>query len=284
MSVPAEAARTAAAKPVTVIEPPRGWPLPDPRELWAYRELLFVLAARDVQVRYKQTVLGAAWAIIQPVMVMVVFSIFFGRLAKMPSDGVPYPVFVYTALLPWTFFATLVTSSSGSVVANALLITKVYFPRIIIPLAPVGVALLDFAVASSVLLAMMLYYGMAWPLQILLAPVLLLGMTLLAVGVGALFAALNVAYRDFRYVIPFLVQIWLFVTPVVYPVSLVPERWQWVLFLNPMSGLIDGFRACFLGHEPDLAGLLVSCLTGALVFLAGTAYFHRVERRFADVV
>ena len=208
---------------VTVIEPVRGWRSLDLRELWAYRELLFVLTMRDIKVRYKQTVLGAAWAILQPFMTMVVFTIFFGHLANMPSDGFPYPVFVYSALVPWTFFANAITSSSNSLVGSAHLISKVYFPRLIIPLSAVGVGIVDFAVASSILLAMMLFYGVGWSLNLLMAPVLLLAMVFTALGVGTCLSALTVTYRDFRYVVPFMVQLWMFVTPVVYPASLVPD-------------------------------------------------------------
>ena len=234
---------------VTVIEPARGWRSLDLRELWAYRELLFVLTMRDIKVRYKQTVLGAAWAILQPFMTMVVFTIFFGHLANMPSDGFPYPVFVYSALVPWTFFANAITSSSNSLVGSAHLISKVYFPRLIIPLSAVGVGVVDFAVASTILLAMMLFYGVGWTFNLLMAPVLLLAMMFTALGVGTCLSALTVSYRDFRYVVPFMVQLWMFVTPVVYPASLVPTQWQWLLYLNPMWGLIDGFRAVFLGKD-----------------------------------
>jgi len=269
---------------VTVIEPIRGWRSLDLRELWAYRELLLVLAMRDIRVRYKQTVLGAAWAILQPFMTMVVFTIFFGKLASMPSDGYPYPVFVYSALVPWTFFANAITSSSNSLVGSAHLISKVYFPRLIIPLSAVGVGLLDFAIASSILLAMMLFYGVGWSLNLLMAPVLLIAVVFVAVGVGTLLSALTVAYRDFRYVVSFLVQLWMFVTPVVYPASLVPTQWRWLLYLNPMSGLIEGFRAAFLGSAFDFLGLVVSIGVAMVVFVVGVAYFERVERRFADII
>src|SRR5262245_29078502 len=215
---------------VTIIEPQSGWRLLDWKELWAYRELLYVLTVRDIKVRYKQTVLGFAWAIIQPVMLMIVFSIFFGRLANMPSDGHPYPIFVYAALLPWTFFANSITNSANSLVGSANLVSKVYFPRLIIPLSSVGSGLVDFAIAGAILLLLMLWYGVGWTLNLLLAPVLVAGLLLAALGVGTFLAALNVAYRDFRYVVPFLVQFWLFATPVVYPASLVPREWQWALY------------------------------------------------------
>jgi homopolymeric O-antigen transport system permease protein len=269
---------------VTVIEPQTGWRALDLRELWAYRELLWVLTMRDVKVRYKQTVLGFAWAIIQPVMMMVVFSIFFGRLAQMPSDGYPYPIFVYAALLPWTFFQTAISNSAASVVGSSNLVSKVYFPRLIIPLSSVGSALVDFFVASGVLLLLMIYYGVGWSLNLLAGPILVLGVIFTALGVGTFLAALNVAYRDFRYLIPFLVQFWMFATPVVYPASLVPERWQWVLHVNPMSGLIEGFRSAFLGRPFDIAALGISNLVALLIFLIGVAYFEKVERRFADII
>lgn len=269
---------------VTVIEPARGWRSLDLRELWAYRELLFVLTMRDIKVRYKQTVLGAAWAILQPFMTMVVFTIFFGHLANMPSDGFPYPVFVYSALVPWTFFANAITSSSNSLVGSAHLISKVYFPRLIIPLSAVGVGVVDFAVAASILLAMMLFYGVGWTFNLLMAPVLLLAMIFTALGVGTCLSALTVSYRDFRYVVPFMVQLWMFVTPVVYPATLVPTHWRWLLYLNPMWGLIDGFRAVFLGRGFDLLGLTISMVMAVGVFIIGIAYFERVERRFADII
>ena len=270
---------------LTVIEPRRrGWRTLDLRELWAYRELLWVLTQRDIKVRYKQTVLGVAWAVIQPVMTMVVFSIFFGRLAKMPSDGFPYPVFVYAALLPWTFFANAIGNSSNSLVGSANLVSKVYFPRLIIPLASVGAGLVDFAISTAILLLLMLAYGVGWSVNLLLAPMLALAVIFTALGVGTLLSALTVAYRDFRYVIPFLIQLWMFVTPVVYPASLVPERWQWLFYLNPMAGLIEGFRAAFLGRPLDVVGLSTSFTVAVAFFLAGVLYFEKVERRFADII
>jgi len=269
---------------VTVIEPVRGWRSLDIRELWAYRELLLVLTMRDIKVRYKQTVLGAAWAILQPFMTMVVFTIFFGRLASMPSDGFPYPVFVYSALVPWTFFANAITSSSNSLVGSAHLISKVYFPRLIIPLAAVGVGVVDFTVASSILLGMMIWYGVGWSLHLLMAPVLSLAVMFTALGAGTCLSALTVSYRDFRYVIPFMVQLWMFVTPVVYPASLIPAQWRWLFNLNPMSGLIEGFRAVFLGQAFDFGGLAVSAGVAIGLFFIGVMIFERIERRFADII
>jgi len=269
---------------LTIIEPIKGWRSLDLKELWAYRELLLVLTARDVRVRYKQTVLGFLWAIIQPVMLMIVFSIFFGRLAKMPSDGIPYPVFVYAALLPWTFFANAISTSGNSLVGSRQLVSKVYFPRLIIPLSSVGTGLVDFAISAGVLLILMAWYGVGWSLNLLAAPWLIAGVVFVALGVGTILSALTVTYRDFRYVIPFLVQFWMFATPVVYPASLVPENWRWLLYLNPMAGLIEGFRSAFLGRPFDIPALALSLGVAFVVFVAGVAYFEKVERRFADMI
>lgn len=272
------------AQHLTVIKPGHGWSGFDLSELWAYRELLWVLTQRDIKVRYKQTVLGILWAVIQPVMAMVVFTIFFGNLAKIPSDGHAYPVFVYAALLPWMFFANAVSSASSSVIGSSNLVSKVYFPRLIIPLSSVGAGVIDFMLSAVVLLLLMLYYGAGWTLHLLFAPVLLLAVIFIALGVGTLLAALHVAYRDFRYVIPYLIQLWMFATPVVYPASLVPEQWKWLLYLNPMAGLIEGFRSVFLGNPFDIQGLMISSVTAIIIFICGVAYFERVKRRFADII
>ena len=269
---------------VTVIEPARGWRLLDWRELWAYRELLWVLTSRDIKVRYKQTVLGAGWAILRPFITMVIFSVVFGQLARMPSDGYPYPVFVYAALLPWTFFAAAIGTSGGSLVGSSHLVSKVYFPRLIIPLSSVGAGLVDLLISTGILLLMMLYYGVGWSWNLLAAPLLLLFVVFAALGVGTLLSALTVAYRDFTHLTPFMVQIWMYITPVIFPVSLVPERWQWLLYLNPMTGLVEGFRAAFLGKPFDLTGLGISFAIAIAVFLVGVAYFEKVERRFADII
>jgi len=269
---------------LTVIEPARGWRMLDWRELWAYRELLWVLTTRDIKVRYKQTVLGAGWAILRPFITMVIFSVVFGQLARMPSDGLPYPVFVYAALLPWTFFSTAIATSGQSLVGSAHLVSKVYFPRLIIPLSSVGAGLVDLLISTGVLLLMMLYYGVGWSWNLLAAPLLLLFAIFAALGVGTLLSALTVAYRDFTHLTPFMVQIWMFITPVIFPVSLVPDRWQWVLYLNPMTGLVEGFRSAFLGRPFDLAGLGISFAIAIAVFLVGVAYFEKVERRFADII
>ena len=269
---------------VTEITPPRGWRMLDWRELWAYRELLSVLTMRDIKVRYKQTVLGAGWAIIRPFLTMVIFSVVFGQLAKMPSDGYPYPVFVYAALLPWTFFAAAISTSGQSLIGSSGLVSKVYFPRLIIPLSSVGAGLIDLLISTGILLLLMLWYGVGWTWNLLAVPLLLAAVVFAALGVGTLLSALTVSYRDFTHLTPFLVQIWMYVTPVIFPVTLVPERWQWLLYLNPMTGLVEGFRSAFLGKPFDLAGLGISCAIIIAVLFAGVMYFEKVERRFADII
>jgi lipopolysaccharide transport system permease protein len=269
---------------VTVISPPKGWRMLDWRELWAYRGLLWVLAARDVTVRYKQAVLGAAWAIIRPLTTMVIFSVVFGQLAKMPSDGYPYAVFVYAGLLPWTFFAGSIMASSQSLLASSHLVSKVYFPRLIIPLASAGAGLVELLISTGILLLMMLWYGVGWSWNLLAAPLLLMAVVFTALGVGTLLSALTVQYRDFTHITPFMLQVWMYVTPVIFPVSLVPQRWQWLLYLNPMTGLVEGFRSAFLGKPFDLPGLGISLAVAIAVFALGVAYFEKVERRFADII
>ncbi len=275
-----------ATPPLLVIEPSHGRALIDWPEIWRYRELLYFLTWRDIKIRYKQTVFGAAWAILQPFVAMVAFSLFFGHLAGLAArtEGVPYPIYVYAGLLPWTFFANALTTSSHSLVGSASIITKVYFPRLLIPLAAVGAGLVDFAVSLSVLVAMMLYYRTPLSWQLLLLPVLLLGVVLAATGVGAMLSALTVAYRDFQYVVPFVVQLWLFVTPVIYPASIVPEPWRTVLSLNPMAGLVEGFRSALLARPFAWGSLLLSSTVSLALFLAGASYFRRLERRFADII
>ena len=270
--------------PVTVIEPSQGWRTLNLKEIWAYHELLWVLVLRDVKVRYKQTVLGCAWAIIQPLMGMVVFSVIFGHWAKIPSENIPYPIFVYAALLPWTFFANALTASGNSVLGSANLITKVYFPRLIIPLASIGAGLIDFMISSAVMLGLMIFYGIGWHLSLLAIPFLLLAVIFTALGMGTLLSALIVSYRDFRYVIPFTIQLWMYATPVIFPVSLVPGRWRWALYLNPMAGIIDGFRSAFLGKPFNLDVLALSFCASIVMFVVGIAYFEKVERGFADVI
>lgn len=267
------------------IEPSTGWPSIGLRELWEYRELLYFLTWRDVKVRYKQTALGAAWAIIQPFFMMVVFSLFFGKLAGIPSDGIPYPVFAFCALLPWQLFAHALTESSNSLVANERLITKVYFPRLVVPIAAVLGGLIDFAIAFVVLLAMMIYFGIVpgWPIVILPGFILLAVMTALAVGLWL--SALNVKYRDVRYTMTFLIQFWLFATPVAYPSSLIPEQWRWLYGLNPMAGVVEGFRWALLGKtDPPGALLAVSIAVVILLLIGGLYYFRKMEQEFADIV
>ncbi len=271
------------ATTVTVIQPRQRWTGIDWRELWQFRELLYFLTWRDVKVRYKQTVLGAAWAIIQPFMTMVVFTIFFGRLAKMPSDGIPYPVFAYAGLLPWTFFANAVTNSAQSLVSQRQLLTKIYFPRLFMPTAPVATALVDFALAACVLAGIMAWYNVTPTALIWLFPLLILLTAVTALGVGLLLAALTVTYRDFRYIISFLMQLWLFCTPVVYPVSIVPVRWQWLLAFNPMAGIVSAFRAAMIGGPMNWNHLAISSTIGIGLLLVGATYFRRTERRFADI-
>jgi len=272
--------------PTVVIRPRRGWQAFELEELWSYRELLFFLTWRDVKVRYKQTVLGAAWAILQPLMTMIVFSIFFGRLAGVSSGALPYPIFAFAGLLPWTFVSNAVSGAGMSVVGSERLITKVYFPRLIIPISAVGAGLVDFFIACGMLGLLMAYYAVIPDAKLLLAPLLVGGLFLGAVGLGSLLAALNVAYRDFRYVIPFLVQLWMFCTPTIYMQSqrAADSAWGWVLPLNPAYGLIGNFRASVLGGPLDPYALAVSMAVSLLLFLAGTLYFRRVERGFADII
>ena len=277
------------ASPVTRIEPARAWQLINVRELWQARELIVILAWRDVKVRYKQTLLGAAWAVLQPALMMVVFTIFFGRLAHVATGGVDYSVFVYAGLLPWTFFATAITSAGNSVVGSERLITKVYFPRLAVPLASVGSALVDSAIACGLLLVLMLCNDILPGVQLLLAPLFLAIMLLAAVGVGTLLAALNVRYRDFRYVIPFLTQFWMFATPTVYmqPDGDASGVVSFFLTLNPMTSLVAAFRSAVLGEAvgPIAWGQVgVAALLSVLLFLVGCLYFRRVEDSFADVI
>jgi len=275
-----------SSAPITVIEPKKGWVSIDLKEIWRHRELLYFLTKRDIKVRYKQTVLGGLWAVIQPAFTMIVFTLFFGRLAKMPSDGMPYPIFVYAGLLPWTYFANAVSASGNSLVGNANLITKVYFPRLIIPASASLGGLLDFFVALLVLGALMIHYSFVPEvLGILLFPLLLALTFLCALGVGLWLSALNVHYRDIRYVIPFLIQLWLFVSPVIYPVSIVKGNYRWLLALNPMGGLIEAYRSSLLGRHPlDWSLLFISTLAIVVIFISGLHYFKRMERLFADVV
>ena len=267
-----------------IIERSHGWLGLNWRELWAYRGLLYFLTWRDVKVRYKQTVLGAAWAVIQPLFTMVIFTIFFGKFAGMPSDGIPYPLFAYAGILPWTFFSTGILTSGTSMVGNANLITKVYFPRILIPAAAVAGGLVDFAVALVILVGLLIYYRVSVSWSLALFPVLTLLMTLLELGVGMWVAALNIRYRDVRYALPFLVQLWIFVTPVIYPSSLVPERWRWLLRLNPMTGIIEGYRASLFSRAFDWKALAWSAMLTLAILSYSSFAFRKMERSFADVV
>jgi lipopolysaccharide transport system permease protein len=270
---------------VTVIEPPAGRTAFDLAEVWKYRELLFFLAWRDVKVRYKQTLLGIAWAVLQPFMTMVAFSLFFGRLARIPSDGVPYPLFAFAALVPWTYFAQSLAQATNSIVDSQNLITKVYFSRLTIPMAAVLSGVVDFAIAFAILVAMMMWYGIDPTWRVLwIVPLLLLAMVS-AMGMGVWLSAVNVKYRDVRYAVPFLIQFWLFVTPVAYPSSLLSAKWQAAYAVNPMVGVIEGFRWALLDTATAPGPLLAVSAGAALVILiAGIRYFQQTERSFADIV
>jgi lipopolysaccharide transport system permease protein len=270
---------------VVVIEPTQGWVALKLRELWDYRELVYFLVWRDIKVRYKQTALGAGWAIIQPFFTMVVFSLFFGKLAKVPSDGIPYPVFTFCALIPWQLFAFALNESSNSLVSNERLVTKVYFPRLAIPIAGVLAGLVDFAIAFVVLIAMMLFFGIVPTVAIVALPLFVLLAVVTALAVGLWLSALNVQYRDVRYTIPFLTQFWLFITPIAYPSSIVPEQWRALYGLNPMAGVVEGFRWALLGRSgAEAPTIIVSSVVVVLLLIGGLAYFRRMERTFADVV
>jgi len=272
-------------EPLVRIRPGRSWSALDFPELWAFRELFYFLVWRDLKVRYKQTLLGVAWAIIQPVFTMLIFTLFFGRLAGIPSDGVPYPVFVYAGLLVWTFVSNTVITSGNSLVTNANLLSKIYFPRIFIPGAAVGAGLVDLAIAFIILVGLMIYYQVAVSWGLLMVPLLIAMTTLLAVAVGTWLSALNVKYRDVRFALPFLIQIWMFVSPIIYPPSFVPERWRWVLALNPLTGIIDAFRVSLFGHQPLDWGTLAVSAAVILIMLTYSIYaFWKMEETFADIV
>jgi lipopolysaccharide transport system permease protein len=270
--------------PVLMIRPRKGIVSINLREIWNYRELLYFLVWRDIKVRYKQTALGAAWAVLQPLMTMLVFSVFFGRLAKVPSDGIPYPVFAYTALLPWQLFAFALTESSNSLVGNQNLITKVYFPRLVIPLASVLAGIVDFMISFVVLLGLMAYYGIRPTAAVAWLPLFIVLALATALSVGLWFSALNVKYRDVRYTIPFLTQLWMFATPVAYPSSLIPQPWRAWSGLNPMAGVVEGFRWALLGKSSPGALLWVSVIAVMLFLAGGLIYFRRMESTFADIV
>ncbi len=272
-------------RPVLRIEPSQGWVPVRLGELWEYRELLYFVTWRDIKVRYKQTVLGALWAIIQPFFTMVVFSLFFGKLARVPSDGIPYPIFSFAALVPWTFFANGVTNSSNSLVTGSNLIKKVYFPRLVVPIGSVLAGAVDFVLAFTVLLMMMLFYGIVPTANIVWLPLLLLLTFTTSLGVGLWFSALNVQFRDIRYTTPFLVQFWLFATPIAYASSMLPQPWRTLYGINPMVGVVEGFRWALLGVETRPGPMiLVSTLVSLGLLIGGAFYFRRLERTFAAVV
>jgi lipopolysaccharide transport system permease protein len=283
--LPAPAGVGAGKLPVYRIRPARAWVALDLKELWDYRELLYFLVWREVMVRYKQTTLGVAWAILQPIFTMVVFTVVFGRLAHLPSDNTPYPVFTYAALLPWQLFSYALSETSNSVVANQRLITKVYFPRLVMPLAAVGVGLVDFAISFCVLLILMTIYGIKPGLAALTVPLWAAFAVVSALAVGLWLSALNVRYRDIRHTLPFVSQIWMYATPVAYSLSMIPEKWRPWYALNPMVGVVQAFRWALLGVG-DSPGTAVAVSAGvvAVVFVTGLYYFRRTERTFADVV
>ena len=270
---------------VTVIQPSTGWSALQLRDLWLHRELVLFMTWRDLKVRYKQTLLGAGWAILQPFLTMVVFSIFFGRLAGVPSDDVPYPIFSFTALIPWTLFSKALQDASRSLVASSHMITKIYFPRMILPLSSVLAGVVDFLIAFAVLLGMMVFYRIYPTSQVWTLPLFLLLTLVTAVGVGLWLSALNVMYRDVGYILPFLTQVWLFLTPIAYPTSIVPPQWQALYAVNPMTGVVEGFRWALLGTgQPPGMMTGVSALVAVVLLVSGMFYFRRMERRFADMV
>lgn len=270
-------------KPLIVGGPRKSWVGLDLREVWVYRELLYFLTWRDLKVRYKQTLLGAAWVIIQPLFTMLVFSLFFGKLVGTP-EGIPYPLFVYTGILPWTFFSNSVINSSNSLVGSSNLITKVYFPRMIIPAAAVAAGLVDLAVASLVLIGLTLYYDVALAWSMLWLPVFILLATLLALGIGLGVSALSVKYRDIRHALPFIIQLWLFSSPIIYPTSLFSENWKWALSLNPVTGIVEGFRSSLLGRSVDWHAISISTAMVLVLLVCAAFIFRRIETSFADLI
>jgi lipopolysaccharide transport system permease protein len=270
--------------PTMVIEPVGKWPGLNLRELWAYRELFYFMVWRDLKIRYQQTVLGVAWAIIQPLVTTLLFTIIFGRLAKVPSDGIPYPVFALAAMIPWTFFSSSYANASMSLIGSANMISKIYFPRLIIPFTPVLVGLVDFAVAAVLLAIGMLIYGIApSPVALVLVPYLLVLLLLTTAGVGTLLSAVNLEFRDVKHVVPFLTQLWMYASPVVYPISLIPEQWRLLYAVNPLAGIIEGLRAALFGLPVPWAVIGVSSLSAIAVFAFGVLHFRRTEPRFADI-
>ncbi len=273
-----------SAKPWLIIDGNQKWNGLELRDLWAHRDLFYLLAWRDIKVRYQQTVLGAAWAILQPLLTAVVFTLLFGKLARVPSDGEPYAIFAYAALLPWNFFNNAVANSSNSLVGNANLITKVYFPRLVIPGAAVAAALMDFTIAAVMLFIMMPFFGVAFSFRLLMFPALVMLTMLIALGIGFWTSALNVKYRDVRYALPFALQLWMYLTPIIYPASIVPLRWRWILELNPLTGIIEGFRDATFGRPFDWRAIGLSAVIGVLLLLWSGSVFRRMEHEFADVI
>jgi lipopolysaccharide transport system permease protein len=285
MSVTTAGKSVLSKSSVLRIAPSQGWWEFPFSELWDYRELLYFIVWRDIKIRYKQTAIGAAWAVLQPFLTMLVFSLFFGKLAHVPSEGMPYPIFYYSALLPWMYFAAALQNATSAIVENQKVITKVYFPRVALPLAAVLASLVDFAISFLMFLVLMIYYGVHPTAAIVWFPAFLLLAILTALGVGLWLSALNAIYRDVRYVMPFLIQFWMFASPVAYPSSLVPEKWRWVYGLNPMAGVIEGFRWSLAGHgNAPGAMVFVSAAVVVLVLLGGLAYFQHMETTVADVV
>lgn len=270
--------------PVTIIKPSKGWMPINLHELWEFRDLLYFFTWRDIKVRYKQTVLGFAWAIIQPFFAMVIFSIFFGSLAKLPSDGIPYPIFAYTALLPWTLFSESITRSTNTMVMNSNIIKKVYFPRMALPISSVLSPVIDFAIAFVILILMMIYYGIMPTVNVIWLPVFLLLAIVTSLGIGLWTSALNAKYRDIQYVVPFMLQIWMFASPVVYAASMIPAKYQFLYGLNPMAGVIEGFRWSLLGTDSPGMIILASIIVSVVLLVSGAFYFRRMEKTFADEV
>jgi lipopolysaccharide transport system permease protein len=268
-----------------VIEPGRSWLRLDLGDLWRYRELLFFLAWRDIKVRYKQTLLGATWAVIQPLLTMIIFSVIFGQLAGLPSEGIPYPVFTYTALLPWQLFAFALAQSSNSLVGSQNLVSKVYFPRLVIPIASVVPGLVDFLFSFLVLMGLMAFYGIPLTARLLVLPALLFLALITAMAVGLWLSALNVEYRDVRYVVPFLIQFWMYATPIAYSSTLIPEKWRLLYALNPLTGVVEGFRWALLGKSDGIGAMIwISTAMVVLLLVSGLIYFKRMEDTFADVI
>lgn len=271
--------------PHTVLEPPKGWAPLNMGELWKFRELLFFLTWRDIKIRYKQTALGATWAILQPLLTMIVFSIIFGGLAKLPSDGVPYPIFTFSALLPWQLFAFALTQSSNSLVGNQNLISKVYFPRLVVPFSSVLAGVVDFCIAFVVLVGIMAYFHIRLTTAVFLLPVFLLLALASALAVGIWLSAMNVKYRDVRYLVPFLTQFWMYATPIAYSSSLIPDKWRWLYSLNPMTGVVEGFRWAILGKSSlDVISLIISASVVVIFLVSGLFFFKRMETSFADII